>query len=111
MRRRRDGLLMGCGAGEGARAGGKVGSGSGLCVETDDAESEVINQLLLNPARVGVTAGRGEVGSTKAVSSSWKGGTCLGHPLLARISSFLAVLAASPDWGHSLRREHLLRRK
>ena len=30
------------------------------------------------------------------------------HPLLARISSFLAV-AASPDWGHSLRREHLLR--
>ena len=42
MRRRRDGLLMGCGAGEGARAGGKVGSGSGLCVETDDAESGVI---------------------------------------------------------------------
>ena len=91
MRRRRDGLLMGCGAGEGARAGGKVGSGSGLCVETDDAESEVINQLLLNPARVGVTAGRGEVGSTKAASSSWKGGTCLGQPLLVRISNFLAI--------------------
>ena len=42
MRRRRDGLLMGCGAGEGAGAGGKVGSGSRLCVETDDAESGVI---------------------------------------------------------------------